>query len=59
MILGCGYVALYNHQLSQSALHSKTPMQTMKERHQQHPQLVHKRPYPHAGYDTNLIPAHN
>ena len=25
------YVALYNHQLPQSALHSKTPMQAMKQ----------------------------
>lgn len=55
MLLGCGYVAHYNHQWPQSALDSKTPMQTMKERHPQHPQLVHKRPYSHGGirHQTN------
>ena len=36
------YVALYNHQLPQSALKSKTPMQTMKEWYQEHPRLFHK-----------------
>ncbi|ABM56196.1 transposase [Verminephrobacter eiseniae EF01-2] len=46
------YVALYNHQLPQSALGSKTPMQAMKEWHQQHPHLFHKRPYDHPGCDT-------
>ena len=30
------YVALYNHQLPQSVLKSKTPMQAMKEWHQSH-----------------------
>ncbi len=38
------YVALYNHQLSQSALKSNTPMQAMKEWHHTHPHLFHKRP---------------
>ena len=45
------YVALYNHQLPQSALKSKTPMQAMKEWHQSHPQLFHKRPYDRPGCD--------
>ncbi|ABM58193.1 DDE-type integrase/transposase/recombinase [Verminephrobacter eiseniae] len=46
------YVALYNHQLPQSALGSKTPMQAMKEWHQQHPHLFHNRPYDRPGCDT-------
>ena len=46
------YVALYNHQLPQSALKSKTPLQAMKEWHQSHPQLFHKRPYDRPGCDT-------
>jgi len=46
------YVALYNHQLPQSALKSKTPMQAMKEWHQTHPHLFHKRPYDRPGCDT-------
>ena len=45
------YVALYNHQLPQSALKSKTPMQTMKDWHQSHPQLFNKRPYDRPGCD--------
>ena len=43
------YVALYNHQLPQSALHSKTPMQAMKQWHQTHPELFNKRPYDRPG----------
>jgi transposase InsO family protein len=43
------YVALYNHQLPQSALGSKTPMQAMKEWYQEHPDLFHKRPYDRPG----------
>jgi transposase InsO family protein len=43
------YVALYNHQLPQSALQSKTPMQTMKKWHQTHPDLFNRRPYDHPG----------
>ena len=46
------YVALYNHQLPQSALGSKTPIQSMKEWHQTHPHLFHKRPYDRPGCDT-------
>lgn len=37
------YVALYNHQLPQSALKSKTPMQAMKDWYASHPQLFHRR----------------
>ena len=45
------YVALYNHQLPQSALQSKTPMQAMKQWHQTHPDLFNKRPYDRPGCD--------
>ena len=45
-------VALYNHQLPQSALKSSTPMQVMKEWHHTHPHLFHKRPYDRPGCDT-------
>lgn len=46
------YVALYNHQLPQSALKSKTPMQTMKDWYASHPHLFNKRPYDRAGCDS-------
>ena len=46
------YVVLYNHQLPQSALKSKTPMQAMKDWYQEHPHLFHKRPYDRPGCDT-------
>ncbi|MBN9405872.1 MAG: IS481 family transposase, partial [Burkholderiales bacterium] len=46
------YVALYNHQLPQSALGSKTPMQAMKQWYQESPHLFHKRPYDRPGCDT-------
>jgi transposase InsO family protein len=46
------YVALYNHQLPQSALKSKTPMQAMKEWYASHPHLFQKRPYDRPGCDT-------
>ena len=46
------YVALYNHQLPQSALKSKTPMQSMKQWYQSHPHLFGKRPYDRPGCDT-------
>lgn len=45
------YVALYNHPLPQSALKSKAPMQAMKQWHQEHPHLFHKRPYDRPGCD--------
>jgi len=39
------YVALYNHQLPQSALKNKTPMSAMKDWYGFHPHLFVKRPY--------------
>ncbi len=50
------YVALYNHQLPQSALHSKTPIQAMKDWYASHPDLFHKRPYDRPGCDTYINP---
>ena len=49
------YVALYNHQLPQSVLGSKTPMQAMKARYQEHPHLFHKRPYDRPGCDIGRV----
>jgi transposase InsO family protein len=46
------YVYLYNHQLPQSALKSKTPFQTMKDWHASHPHLFRKRPYDRPGCDS-------
>ena len=46
------YVALYNHQLPQSALKSKTPLQAMKDWHHSHPHLFVKRPYDRPGCDN-------
>jgi len=46
------YVALYNHQLLQSALGSKTSMQPIKNWYQEHPDLFHKRPYDRPGCDS-------
>ena len=45
------YVALYNHQLPQSALKGQTPMQVMKLWHRERPDLFNKRPYDRAGCD--------
>lgn len=45
------YVYLYNQQLPQSALKSKTPMQAMKDWYNTHPDLFNKRPCNHAGCD--------
>ena len=45
------YVALYNHQLPQSALKSKTKMRAMKDWYASHPHLFIKRPYDHPGCD--------
>jgi hypothetical protein len=36
--------SLYNHELPQSALHSKTPMQAMKDWYDQKPELFNKKP---------------
>ena len=38
------YVYLYNHELSQSALHSKTPMQPMRDCYDQKPVLFNNKP---------------
>ena len=46
------YVALYNHQLPQSALKSKTPIRAMKDWYASHPHLFVKRPYDHPRCDT-------
>jgi hypothetical protein len=46
------YVALYNHQLPQAGLKSKTPMGIMTYWHASHPHLFVKRPYDHPGCDT-------
>ena len=46
------YVALYNHQLPQSALRSKTPMRAMKDWYASHPHLFVKRPYDHPGCNS-------
>ena len=45
------YVHLYNTQLPQSALGSKTPMQAMKDWHKSHPHLFVKSPRNHTGRD--------
>ena len=46
------YVALYSHQLPQTALKSKTPFQTTKDWYDSHPQLFRKKPYNRTGRDT-------
>ena len=46
------YVALYNQQLPQSALGSKTPMQTMKDWHKLKPEMFKKQPYYLPGCDS-------
>ncbi len=46
------YVWLYNQQLPQSALGSKTPLQTMKEWHKIKPELFWKQPNYLPGCDT-------
>jgi transposase InsO family protein len=38
------YAYLYNYELPQSALHSKTPMQTMKDWYDQKPELFNQKP---------------
>ena len=45
------YVELYNHQLPQSALQSRTPVQAMKQWYESHPELFNKRPYNRPGRD--------
>jgi len=46
------YVWLYNQQLPQSALGSKTPLQAMKDWHKLKPELFKKQPYYLPGCDT-------
>lgn len=46
------YVALYNHQLPQSALKSLTPLQAMKQWYTSHPHLFLRRPYDRPGCDS-------
>jgi len=46
------YVRLYNHQLPQAALKSKTPLQAMKEWYATHPHLFHRAPYDRPGCDN-------
>ena len=46
------YVLLYNQQLPQSALGSKTPLQAMKDWHKLKPELFRKQPYHLPGCDT-------
>jgi len=47
-------VSLYNHELPQSALKGKTPVQTMKEWYLSNPELFVKRPYNWVGLDSLL-----
>ena len=46
------YVALYNQQLPQSALGSRTPLQAMKDWHKLKPELFRKQPYYLPGCDS-------
>ena len=45
-------VALYNQQLPQSALSSRTPLQAMKDWHKLKPELFRKQPYYLPGCDS-------
>lgn len=49
------YVHLYNTQLPQSALRSRTPMQAMKDWHESHSHLFVKSPRNQAGRDKYLV----
>ena len=51
------YVALYNQQLPQSALGSKTPLQAMKDWHKLKPELFRKQPYHLPGCYIISVPA--
>ena len=48
------YVWLYNQQLPQSALGSKSPLQAMKDWHKIKPELFKKQPHYLPGCDTYL-----
>ena len=49
------YVVLYNTQLPQSALRSRTPMQAMKDWQKSHPHLFVKTPRNRPGRDMRVI----
>lgn len=51
------YVVLYNQQLPQSALGSKTPLQAMKDWHKLKPEMFRKQPYHLPGCDTYVLTA--
>jgi hypothetical protein len=46
------YVLLYNQQLPQSVLNSRTPLQAMKDWHKLKPELFKKNPYYLMGGDS-------
>lgn len=46
------YVTLYNHELPQSALGGKTPLQAMKEWFKSNPELFRRKPYDRLGGDS-------
>ena len=49
------YVWLYNQQLPQSALGSKTPLQAMKDWRKLKPELFNKHPYYRPGCDSLAV----
>jgi len=49
------YVWLYNQQLPQSALGSKSPLQAMKDWHKIKPELFKKQPYCRPGCDIYQV----
>ena len=51
------YVALYNQQLPQSALGSKTPLQAMRDWHGLKPDLFRKQPHYLTGFYKRRVPA--
>ena len=52
------YAHLYNHQLPQSALQSKTPIQAMKDWYDDKPELFIKRPTNRPGCDNYAMKRH-
>ena len=46
------YITLYNQQLPQAALASRTPLQAMKDWHKLRPELFRKQPYYLTGCDS-------
>jgi hypothetical protein len=47
------YLKLYNHHIPQRAIDSKTPIQALKERQRQKPDLFVKRVYEQTGLDRS------